>query len=47
MWSPWGETPLNEQEGYMPWVKDPKALEEDPKRDGNLSDYQLSWVKVP
>ena len=29
MWSPWGETPLNEKEGYRPWVRDPKALEED------------------
>ena len=29
---PWGEIPLkmDEQEGYRPWVKNPKALEEDP-----------------
>jgi hypothetical protein len=30
VWFPWGETPLNEEEGYRPWVRDPKALEEDP-----------------
>ena len=43
--SPWGGISLKDkQAGYRPWVKSPKALEEDPGM-GYISgsDYRLVW----
>ena len=47
MWSPWGETSLNEQEGYRPLVRDPKALEEDPRMGWKFEQLSVQLGKTP